>query len=411
MAAQYTLTGAWTEITETSGTAQNVGYESVELVSDTNQEAGEGITLLPGEKQGFNGSMYARSKGDGNAILNVVDFKEVAGGGDSYVLPAANASVRGGVKIGTGVEMSSDVLNLSTATASVIGGVKSSTDDLDVVVRPNGTMYVKVASNAAAHNGIYRGKDLTSYFNSGDMSTAIANGTFNDIFIGDYITKTINLPAINYTDKEGNAQTQAAQTFTDVKWYVAGIDSHLRAGDAKTADHHVALISANALQRNVRMNPTNDTTGGYIGSDMWRIHMPNLAAAIKAAFGEAHVLKHREWLTNAVNSTASAGSANDWKGAANGLVWTDVEVNIPTEQMVYGCNIFGCGHDCDEWTEQLPFFALRQYVGSDDRSWFWLRQVASASNFASADGRGVANAHGASMANASGGIRPVFLLR
>ena len=48
MAAQYTLTGTWAEITETSGTAQNVGYESVELVSDTNQEAGEGITLLPG---------------------------------------------------------------------------------------------------------------------------------------------------------------------------------------------------------------------------------------------------------------------------------------------------------------------------------------------------------------------------
>ena len=39
----------------------------------------------------------------------------------------------------------------------------------------------KGASSAAAHNGIYRGKDLTSYFNSGGMSAAIANGTFDDI--------------------------------------------------------------------------------------------------------------------------------------------------------------------------------------------------------------------------------------
>lgn len=268
-----------------------------------------------------------------------------------------------------------------------------------------------VYNNAAAHNGIYRGKDLTSYFNSGGMSAAIANGTFDDIYIGDYIIKTINLPAINYTDKAGNAKSQEAQTFTNAKFYIAGINSHLKAGDTATTANHVVLISANALQRNVSMNPTNDTTGGYIGSDMWRIHMPNWSAAIKAAFGESHVLKHREWLTNAVNPTASAGSANDWKGAANALVWTDVEVNIPTEQMVYGCNIFGCGHDRDEWTDQLPFFALQQYVGGDDRSWFWLRQVASASYFASANGYGYANAAGASLAYASGGIRPVFLLR
>jgi hypothetical protein len=41
--------------------------------------------------------------------------------------------------------------------------------------------------NAGAHNSIYRGKDLTSYFDSGEMSTAIANGTFANIYPGDYM--------------------------------------------------------------------------------------------------------------------------------------------------------------------------------------------------------------------------------
>ena len=78
-------------------------------------------------------------------------------------------------------------------------------------VFPAGTKdFIPVEKSAAAHNGIYRGKDLTSYFDSGDMSTAIANGTFENIFIGDYITKSITLPAITYTDKAGDEQTLEA---------------------------------------------------------------------------------------------------------------------------------------------------------------------------------------------------------
>ena len=85
-----------------------------------------------------------------------------------------------------------------------------------------------IVHSAEAHNGIFRGKDLTSYFASGQMSTDIANGKFDDIYIGDYITKTINLPAITYTDKAGVEQTQAAQTFNNVKWLVGAIDPHIQ---------------------------------------------------------------------------------------------------------------------------------------------------------------------------------------
>ncbi|MBO6292818.1 MAG: hypothetical protein J6N51_11290 [Selenomonas sp.] len=269
-----------------------------------------------------------------------------------------------------------------------------------------------VVHSAEAHNGIFRGKDLTSYFNSGQMSTDIANSKFDDIYIGDFITKTINLPAITYTDKAGTEKTQAAQTFANAKFYIAGINSRLKAGDGSgTTVNHVVLISANALQRNVSMNPTNDTTGGYIGSDMWRIHMPNWSAAIKAAFGESHVVKYRDWMSNAINATAPSGAGSGWVGASNGWAWADVEVNIPNEQMIYGGRTFGSGHDCGSFSMQLPLFAHKQYIGGDDRSWFWLRAVASASAFAHADGYGYANAVGASYATAAGGIRPVFLLR
>ena len=270
-----------------------------------------------------------------------------------------------------------------------------------------------VVHSAEAHNGIFRGKDLTSYFNSGQMSTDIANGKFDDIYIGDFITKTVNLPAITYTDKAGTEKTQAAQTFANAKFYIAGINSHLKAGDGSgTTANHVVLISANALQRNVSMNPTNDATGGYIGSDMWRIHMPNWSAAIKAAFGESHVLKYRDYLSNAISDTAPSGAGHGWLGSVTNWAAVDVEVNIPNEPMVYGTKAYSSSAaDIGTWPQQLPLFAHKQYVGGDDRSWFWLRAVASASYFAYASGDGVAGAYGASHAGANGGISPFFLLR
>ena len=41
-----------------------------------------------------------------------------------------------------------------------------------------------------AHNCIIRGKDLTAQLNDGTLSNNIQNGTFHDIFIGDYFTKS-----------------------------------------------------------------------------------------------------------------------------------------------------------------------------------------------------------------------------
>lgn len=278
-------------------------------------------------------------------------------------------------------------------------------------VFPTGTKdFIPVEKSAAAHNGIYRGKDLTSYFDSGDMSTAIANGTFEDIFIGDYITKTVTTAATSYTDKAGNSQTQAEATYSNVKWLVAALDPHLHCGDTETTAHHVLLIPSTTLQKNVAMNPTNDTTGGYLGSDMWTVHMPIWATAIKAAFGSNHVLSHRELLTNAINATAASAAGANFVGTTSGWAWTDVEVNIPNESMVYGQLWGSSGHDGGDFPRMLPLYALK-CSHLDDRSWSWLRSVASASNFCMANNLDNATVYGASTSYSDGGIRPYFLLK
>ena len=276
---------------------------------------------------------------------------------------------------------------------------------------PAGTFsFFPIKDNAASHNAHYRGDDLTSYFDNGEMSTAIANGSFKDIFIGDYITKTINLPAMTYTNKSGVEVNQAAQTFNNVKWLVAACDPHLHCGDPETTAHHVLLIPESTLQRNVSMNPTNDTTGSYVGSDMWTKHMPNWTTAIKNAFGSTHVLSHKELLPNAINTTVES-TGGGFMGKSSSQAWVTVEgANIPNEAMIYGGLVWGSSHDVGDFPRILPLYAFK-CSHLDDKSWFWLRAVASSANFADASDSGFAYANGASTLYSSGGIRPYFLLK
>lgn len=46
--------------------------------------------------------------------------------------------------------------------------------------------YSSVPKTAAAHNAIYRGKDITNLLTDGSIKSMIQNGTYDDIFIGDY---------------------------------------------------------------------------------------------------------------------------------------------------------------------------------------------------------------------------------
>jgi hypothetical protein len=247
----------------------------------------------------------------------------------------------------------------------------------------------KLWNNAAAHNGIYRGKDLTAYFDSGDMSTAIANGSFDDIFPGDYITKQV---------------TVDGASIGAVKFLIADLDYEAGTGESALT-HHVDVVPQDVLNVNTRMCATDDTTGGYVASEMWQTTIPKYVTAIQNAFG-GHVLKHRELLTNAVD----AGSSSGWG-------WYDVYVNLMNENMVYGGRVWGSGHDTGERTSQLALFRLNPsariagYRGDlGARRWYWLTAVASASRFAGCDGQGFAGFSDASSADGYTGLRPHFLL-
>ena len=232
-------------------------------------------------------------------------------------------------------------------------------------------------NNAGAHNAIYRGKNLGTSVTAAQWA-AIANGTFADLYIGDY------------------------WVIGGVNWRIAAFDYYYKTGDTSCTTHHVVIVPDTNLYTHV-MNDTNITTGGYIGSKMYTEGLAQAKTQINSAFGSSHILSHRQLLVNAVTN-----------GKPSGGSWYDSTVELMTEQNVYGGKIFGAGNDGSTvpylYTidkSQFPLFAHDPSMISN-RQWFWLRDVVSAAYFALVGSGGRADYNAASIVI---GVRPAFSIK
>lgn len=231
-------------------------------------------------------------------------------------------------------------------------------------------------NNAGAHNATYRGKNLGMSVTA-EQWAAIANGTFADLYIGDY------------------------WVIGGVNWRIAAFDYYYKTGDTSCTTHHAVIVPDTSLYTHV-MNDTNTTDGGYVGSRMYTEGLTQAKTTICDAFGANHILTHRQLLVNAVTNGKPSGGA-----------WYDSTVELMTEQNVYGGKIFGAGNDGSTvpylYTvdkSQFPLFAHDPSM-IFNRQWFWLRDVVSAADFACVDSSGYAFYYNASHAT---GVRPAFAI-
>lgn len=279
----------------------------------------------------------------------------------------------------------------STKITDWNNAVKSSVTSEDI---KSELLKVILPSTAAAHNSIYRGKDLTAYWNSGGMSKAIQAGTFDDIFPGDFIVKSITING---------------KTYNNVKWIVGDLDYHLGMGDTETTSHHVLMFAESAIF-NARMNATNSTSGGFKGSEMFTTTLPKVSSAIKSAFGADHVLNHRELLSKSTSNTVASGAGAGWTGGSTDWEWTSMDASLFNEVMIYGTRALSSSFfDVGEGNSQIAAFRMNHGLIAGKRTWNWTRAVASAAGFAASGSDGESSSDGASIAG--GGVRPYFLAR
>lgn len=230
-----------------------------------------------------------------------------------------------------------------------------------------------LADGAAAHNCIYRGKNLDTSVTA-EQYAAISSGKFTDLYIGDY------------------------WVIKGVTYRIAAFDYYYNCGDTNFTKHHVVIVPDTSLYK-AQMNTSNVTTGGYTGSAMYKSNLAQAKTTIKAAFGSAHVLTKRELLTNAVNGNTPSG----W-------VWFDSDVELMNEVQVYGSVAWGAhdgnGYNVASGDGQFPLFMFDR-TKLHNREDYWLRDVASAVYFAYVTYYGNANHY---YASSSLGVRPAFCI-
>ena len=248
MANVAVTSDAWTEISITSGTVQNISATAdIELSAE--QTDNSGVVLKPSEiYQWDNETIYARAVTEDTGALRVVNFKKAAGGGGSYVLPVASASKLGGVKIGSNITIDGNgaisapaAYTLPTAAANTLGGIKvgsglyidasgvlSSTGGgssdydpvgrvvFDVILR---TGYIK-ANGATVSDASTAVPDLLQFLQD-NPSLLAANQAAYDANVGLYLydsgTDALTLP--NYTGRfmqGGNSIESVAAGLPDI---------------------------------------------------------------------------------------------------------------------------------------------------------------------------------------------------
>lgn len=230
-----------------------------------------------------------------------------------------------------------------------------------------------LADGAAAHNCIYRGKNLGISVTA-EQYAAISSGKFTDLYIGDY------------------------WVIKGVTYRIAAFDYYYNCGDTNFTKHHVVIVPDTSLYK-AQMNTSNVTTGGYTGSAMYKSNLAQAKTTIKAAFGSAHVLTKRELLTNAVNGNTPSGWA-----------WFDSDVELMNEVQVYGSVAWGAhdgnGYNVASGDGQFPLFMFDR-TKLHNREDYWLRDVSSATNFSYVNDNGFARYTNASH---SLGVRPAFCI-
>lgn len=235
------------------------------------------------------------------------------------------------------------------------------TDDINVLS--------KSELKTISHNAIYRGADITSMYDNGTFHANVANGTFENIYLGDYIIK--------------NGR----------KYVVASCDEFYGYNNyAMIGTHHCAMICVSGLP-NSYMNASNTNTGGYQASYMHTTHLPSCLATIASDLGDSNLLAHQKLLD----------TGDSWSWVAN------QKIALLSENQVYGGQVWGrTPYSVGEAYNKLPIFNLKRPNAVFGNIYPWLRDSWSSPGFATLDNRGRADNDHASISRY---VCPLILLK
>lgn len=235
-----------------------------------------------------------------------------------------------------------------------------------------------VASYPAAaemHRNIFRGKYLGDSVTDLQLAS-IRDGTFDDLYVGDY------------------------WTIDGYNWRIVDIDYWHKTGDTPCTSHHL-VIMPDTNRYFSKMNSSATSHTGYAQSVLRTQYIPTVVDDLRSLFGNI-VLTRREYFSNAAsNGTITAGA------------WYDSIAEVPNEIMIFGTHVLSVPPAPSALSRrvtvdktQLALFRLVPRFTMSSGA-YWLRDIASDTHYAMSTATGMADYM---TATNDGGVRPVFAI-
>lgn len=223
---------------------------------------------------------------------------------------------------------------------------------------PIGAMLNELIGNPYMHRNVFRGKNLGEFITDEQLA-AIRDGSFADLYVGDY------------WEKDG------------VRYRIADINYWKGVGYQESVQKPHILIVPDTILGSGQMHTSNSTSGGYKSSMMKNARLNQIANSLPDAFKNI-LISHRMFSDGA---------------------WINASVDLMNEVMVHGTCI--CTDNSNKQTsdtQQLAMFRLvpeLKTIGAN----YWLRNLSSAQTYTLVSQYGDASND---MATSTYGIRPVF---
>lgn len=230
------------------------------------------------------------------------------------------------------------------------------------------------------HRTIFRGKNLGDMFTT-DQKAAIQNGTFKDLWLGDY------------------------WEIGGKKYRIADINYFYGCQQPSEKTNHLVIVPDLTMYKHA-MDNSDTTSGGYLGSTMHEIGLSSAITTISGVFGETNVLTNKEYVSTSVSN-----------GIVSSCEVALLKACLMSERMVYGHSIFSSPLNKDgvsdnfgvlcpyDKTQFALFTAQPMFITSDN--YYWLRDVVSSEYFARVDRYGKTLWGRSSL---SYGVRPYFCI-
>lgn len=227
--------------------------------------------------------------------------------------------------------------------------------------------------SAAAHNAIYRGKKLGNVL-TGEMLAGIRDGSFSDLYVGDYIETEDNI-----------------YRFMDFDYFL-GCVSGVSGG--KIEKHHAVLVPDRVMGISAIDNYPEATQPKE--THMYVNKLPEITRTLKSIFGNDNVAM----MDRIIPKTAN--------GEPAGWDWVNVGADLLTEEMVMGHGSWGqwLGIQIGVLKGQLAGFRYSHFLmcSNDD---YWLRNKRTATNYALISSGGISSSD---VGNLQHGVRPFFVI-